>query len=125
MPDDYKGSLLTKYEINDEIGGKINNLIKTKWLPQTDLFGDKRITGFISHGGINSFSEAAYNGIPITVVPLFADQTRNSRAIEMIGVGKKLSKFNIKDSNIVENTIKEVFLKNKNYHINAQKCKIY
>lgn len=57
-----------------EIYGKIPNLYRFKWLPQTQLLFDKRIRAFITHGGQNSFIEASFAGVPQIVISLFADQ---------------------------------------------------
>uniref|UniRef100_A0AC35UE62 Glucuronosyltransferase n=1 Tax=Rhabditophanes sp. KR3021 TaxID=114890 RepID=A0AC35UE62_9BILA len=46
MPDT---TFIWKYELDDGIADGIDNLITSKWLPQTDILADKRLTGFITH----------------------------------------------------------------------------
>jgi len=45
---------------------------------------------FVTHGGMNSVSEALVYGTPMVVIPFFADQPVNARCIEKLGVGKRL-----------------------------------
>ena len=58
-----------------------------KWLPQNDLLAHKNIKAFVSHVGHNSLYEAAYHGVPLVAVPLFADQFPNSKKVEHFGLG--------------------------------------
>ena len=45
---------------------------------------------FITHGGMNSISEALVYGTPMVVIPFASDQPVNARCIEKLGVGKRL-----------------------------------
>ena len=45
---------------------------------------------FVTHGGMNSVSEALVYGVPMVVIPFMADQPTNARRIEELGVGKRL-----------------------------------
>ena len=47
------------------------------WLPQQDLLAHANIKLFITHGGLFSFFEAAYHGVPTIGMPVFADQFNN------------------------------------------------
>lgn len=57
-----------------------------KSVPQLDVL--KMAEVFITHGGMNSVSEALVSGTPMVVIPLVSDQPVNARCIEKLGVGK-------------------------------------
>eukprot|EP00038_Savillea_parva_P007479 m.170433 g.170433 ORF g.170433 m.170433 type:complete len:518 (+) comp13240_c0_seq1:81-1634(+) len=56
------------------------------WFPQNDLLAHDRVVAFLSHGGLNSVSEAAYHGVPVIGLPLFADQWDNLARLEYRGM---------------------------------------
>lgn len=60
---------------------------------------------FVTHGGMNSVSEALVYGTPMVVIPFVSDQPVNARCIEKLGVGKRLEY-----SDVNEDTIKEFVL---------------
>ena len=43
---------------------------------------------FVTHGGMNSVSEALYLGTPMVVIPFVSDQPVNAQCVEKLGVGK-------------------------------------
>ena len=45
---------------------------------------------FVTHGGMNSVSEALVYGTPMVVIPFVSDQPVNGDCVEKLGVGKKL-----------------------------------
>ncbi len=45
---------------------------------------------FVTHGGMNSVSEALVYGTPMVVIPFVSDQPVNADCVEKLGVGKKL-----------------------------------
>lgn len=45
---------------------------------------------FVTHGGMNSVSEALYLGTPMVVIPFVSDQPVNAQCVEKLGVGKKI-----------------------------------
>ena len=45
---------------------------------------------FITHGGMNSVSEAMVHGVPMVVIPFVSDQPVNARQVEKLGLGKVL-----------------------------------
>ncbi len=57
---------------------------------------------FITHGGYNSFQEAAYAGIPLVSMPLFSDQYGITRRMEGHGIGVGLDKLKLSEKSITE-----------------------
>lgn len=70
-------------------------------VPQLEVL--KMADVFVTHGGMNSVSEAFVYGVPMIVIPFMSDQPVNARCIEKLGVGKTLEY-----SNTSKNTIREV-----------------
>lgn len=72
--------------------GKLKNVPSNvhiyKSVPQLDVL--KIADVFVTHGGMNSFSEALVYGTPMVVIPFVSDQPVNARCIEKLGVGKRL-----------------------------------
>lgn len=92
-----------KYEADDlEEAKKCKNVRLFSWVPQRDVFGHPKIRAFISHGGYNSFQEAAFAGVPILSVPLFADQYANMRKVEKHGIGLGMDKLKITEDYVTQ-----------------------
>ena len=58
-------------------------------VPQTEVL--KSADVFVTHGGMNSVSEALVSGTPMVVIPFSSDQPVNARCVEQLGVGKQLA----------------------------------
>ncbi|ULT92308.1 hypothetical protein L3Y34_009815 [Caenorhabditis briggsae] len=82
MPKNYKENLLEvfksepnttfiwKYEHDDvRFAESLENLELVKWAPQTALLNDKRLSAFLSHGGLGSTIETVFFGKP-TIMPI-------------------------------------------------------
>ncbi|PIC50229.1 hypothetical protein B9Z55_001216 [Caenorhabditis nigoni] len=75
-------TFIWKYETNGtEFAKGINNVIFSKWVPQTALLNDDRLTAFLTHGGLGSTNELAHCGKPAVMVPIFGDQVRNANML--------------------------------------------
>ena len=57
---------------------------------------------FVTHGGMNSVSEALVYGVSMVVIPFVSDQPVNAQCIEKLGVGKRLEY-----SEVNKDTLKE------------------
>ncbi|CEF66102.2 UDP-glucuronosyl/UDP-glucosyltransferase family-containing protein [Strongyloides ratti] len=114
-------TFIWKYETpEDGHGLGIDNLILKKWVPQNDLLNDKRLTLFITHGGMGSITEAAFSNTPALAVPIFGDQMRNGKLLERLEIGMVVDSEILGDSKKFREKIKEV-ISNKKYKINLLK----
>ncbi|KIH56445.1 UDP-glucoronosyl and UDP-glucosyl transferase [Ancylostoma duodenale] len=81
-------TFIWKYEDDDtSLFNDHPNIHPMKWVPQNDLLADKRLSLFITHGGMNSMLEAMFHGKPMILIPLFGDQQLNSKNVMRIGTG--------------------------------------
>jgi len=70
------------------LGAMPRNFIVQEFVPQLELL--QRTALFVTHGGMNSVSEALYYGVPLIVIPQSADQHLVGQRIDQLGVGKAL-----------------------------------
>uniref|UniRef100_A0A914VYI9 UDP-glucuronosyltransferase n=1 Tax=Plectus sambesii TaxID=2011161 RepID=A0A914VYI9_9BILA len=71
-----------------------SNVKPLKWTPQVDLLNHPKVKVFITHGGLNSMTEAITSGTPTVAVPLFGDQEHNVAVAVKRGVSVAVSKRN-------------------------------
>ncbi|GMR60604.1 hypothetical protein PMAYCL1PPCAC_30799, partial [Pristionchus mayeri] len=135
MPEEYKQTIretvrrlpdttfIWKYEKpEDKISAGIPNLVESTWVPQRDMLHDPRLTAFITHCGQGSTTESIDAGIPLIVIPVLADQTRNAHQLERNGIGLRLEKTDLAGGDKLEKAIREI-LTNDSYRNNAKKTR--
>ena len=81
--------LSTGSSFNISALGKLpGNFIVRPHVPQLSVLKQARL--FITHGGMNSVSEAMVCGVPMVVIPFTSDQPVNARQVERLNLGKVL-----------------------------------
>ena len=89
-------AILDGLELNDK------KILLLDWAPQLAILRHRSIRMAILHGGINGVHEALHSGVPIIVLPLFADQPANAVAVVHHGLGVKLDIGNLTGTQIAE-----------------------
>ena len=72
------------------LGEPPSNVIVRQFVPQLELL--RRACLFVTHGGMNSVSEALYYDVPLVVIPQGADQVWIANRVAQLGVGKVLDR---------------------------------
>ncbi len=67
-----------------------NHIIVRPYVPQIELLA--RTSVFVTHGGMNSTSEALYYDVPLVLIPHAADQPIVAARVEELGAGMVLNK---------------------------------
>ncbi|ETN85063.1 glycosyltransferase family 28 protein [Necator americanus] len=80
----------------------LGSVAKSKNMPEWLRNADKRLSLFITHGGMNSMLEAMHYGKPVIVIPLFGDQLHNSRNIPRLQIGNILDRTRISQKTLTE-----------------------
>lgn len=88
-----------------KLGRLPDNFLVYHSVPQLSVL--KQADVFITHGGMNSISEALVNGVPMVVIPFMADQPTNARRIEELGLGKRLD-YKVVSSDLLKRTVMEM-----------------
>ncbi|PAV81029.1 hypothetical protein WR25_06210 [Diploscapter pachys] len=101
-------TFIWKYEEEgSQIAKHLPNVHLSTWVPQNALLADKRLSLFITHGGLGSSTELAYLGKPALIIPIFADQTKNGRMLERHGIAHLIHKTDL----LKPEKLKEAILK--------------
>lgn len=82
--------VLWKYESSIIQNDLPPNVKISRWLPQQDVLGHKKIRAFVTHGGLLSMYETVYHGVPAVVMPVFCDHDSNSEKAKADGYALKL-----------------------------------
>ena len=99
----------------ETLGPIPSNFIVKAYIPQIDLL--QRTKLFITHGGMNSTSEALYYGVPLIVIPTGKDQPAIARRVSELGAGIQLSMDGLTSTQIRE-AVSTVF-SNESYRLKA------
>uniref|UniRef100_A0A915MR96 UDP-glucuronosyltransferase n=1 Tax=Meloidogyne javanica TaxID=6303 RepID=A0A915MR96_MELJA len=83
------------------------NVHLRRWINQKELIKHPKTRLLFAHGGYSSFLEAAKAGIPILLVPLFADQGINAKRAQRFGICEILDKKTLNDK-IVEELLRKM-----------------
>jgi len=72
-----------------ELGPVPPNVHVARWVPQADVM--PHAAAMVCHGGSGTVNAGLAAGVPMAVVPLFADQPHNARRIAEIGAGVEIA----------------------------------
>mmetsp|Transcript_16426 Transcript_16426/g.38991 ORF Transcript_16426/g.38991 Transcript_16426/m.38991 type:complete len:432 (+) Transcript_16426:923-2218(+) len=86
---------------------RLPNVHLVEWVDQNAVLAHGALGAFISHGGHNSVSEAAYHGVPTLAVPGFADQSDSAQRLVHHGSAIKIAKRDASAS-AIEASIREL-----------------
>ncbi|XP_071991045.1 UDP-glucuronosyltransferase 3A1-like [Engystomops pustulosus] len=89
------------------------------WVNQNDLLGHPKIRLLVTHGGLNSVTEAVYHGVPILGIPLFADQPDNLVRIKTKLMGEFIPFHEIKSDRFAD--MMQKIIEDRSYKTAAMK----
>ena len=94
-----KEKIIFKYAQLDNVP---DNMLVMPWIPQNDILGHPKVKLFIMHGGNNGQFEAVYHGVPMLVLPVFAEQPANALRIKYKGYGEHLKMDDLEEETFLE-----------------------
>ncbi|WP_239617706.1 macrolide family glycosyltransferase [Cohnella mopanensis] len=97
------------------LGSIPDNITVIPFIPQLQILREADL--FITHGGMNSVNEALYNGVPLLVIPMAADQPIVADRVAALGAGKQLNKETLTAEELRE-AVTEL-LRDESYRINS------
>lgn len=102
-------TFIWKYESDDVSWAEgVHNVHFRKWLPQTTLLADERVSAFLTHGGLGSTNELAHIGKPAIMIPIFGDQGRNAPMLARHGGALVLQKFELEKEEKLTEYVKKI-----------------
>ena len=95
------------FKSKQKIENAPDNVHVVDWMPQNDLLAHPNMRLFVTHGGMNSYIEAVYHGVPLLVAPFAIDQHGTAALVKSQGFGEKLD-LNDFTSDELKNLIKTI-----------------
>ena len=93
------------------------------WAPQLAILRHRSIRMAILHGGMNGVQEALHSGVPIIVLPEFADQPVNADRITHHGLGIRLDPNHLTSTQIIDSIHR---IDEGDYHSRVKKlCRVF
>ncbi|WKX94770.1 hypothetical protein Q1695_011774 [Nippostrongylus brasiliensis] len=119
-------TFIWKYEDDSDAELLTNhpNIHRMTWAPQVDLLGDRRLSLFITHAGMNSALEATFYGKPLVAVPLFSDQILNAKSLEKSGLAVVINRRALNEHSLTA-AIKQVLDPKASYSRKAEAAARY
>ncbi|KAI9296684.1 UDP-Glycosyltransferase/glycogen phosphorylase, partial [Neoconidiobolus thromboides FSU 785] len=114
----------TVYYIKKMINNEYPNIQLLKWAPQYSILNHKNTKLFLSHGGLESITEATMTATSILCLPILGDQLMNCKKIKEMGIGINFE-LNRVESNQVIDSIR-IILKDEDgkYKLNSKKYQL-
>uniref|UniRef100_A0A914KIS7 UDP-glucuronosyltransferase n=1 Tax=Meloidogyne incognita TaxID=6306 RepID=A0A914KIS7_MELIC len=78
------------------------NLMLTRWAPQLEILAHHKTKAFISHGGSKSLREALCTGVPLIVMPVYAEQAFSANLMLALGHAPVINKFTLTEESVFE-----------------------
>nr|CAD2173349.1 unnamed protein product [Meloidogyne enterolobii] len=69
------------------------NILLTKWAPQLEILAHPKTKAYITHGGLKR--EGLCSGVPLILMPLFAEQAHNAQQLLVMGIGPVINKYTL------------------------------
>ncbi|GMR48976.1 hypothetical protein PMAYCL1PPCAC_19171, partial [Pristionchus mayeri] len=106
-------TFIWKYENTSDFfstyqASQVPNVVLTEWVPQLDILADRRLSLFISHGGMASCHELTTFGVPTLFIPIFGDQIHNAAFLAHIGSADVFYKFDMVDSTKIRAAVEKM-----------------
>ncbi|XP_049859784.1 UDP-glucosyltransferase 2-like [Schistocerca gregaria] len=95
------------------------NVKLSKWIPQQSVLAHPNVKVFITQGGLQSFNEATYYGVPLIGIPFMGDQHYNVEKFVAAEIGYRLQFRHVTKDTVLE-AIRTV-LGNPRYRENMKK----
>ncbi|KAK5639952.1 hypothetical protein RI129_010763 [Pyrocoelia pectoralis] len=112
-------TILWKLE-DEDLPNSPDNVIVSKWFPQSSVLKHPNTKLFITQGGLQSIDEAIYEGVPMVGMPFFADQPGNINKMVRKGFGLSFDIGSLEKEHFKQ-TILEV-INNPKYGLNVKKA---
>jgi UDP:flavonoid glycosyltransferase YjiC (YdhE family) len=94
------------------------------WLPQFSMLQHPAVGLFITHAGAESIHESIFSGVPMILIPGFADQAGNAFRVQELGIGKAYHKGFLNSTLLLEGMVEIVTDKQGKYAKNLANYKL-
>ncbi|XP_049780384.1 UDP-glucosyltransferase 2-like [Schistocerca cancellata] len=93
--------VLWKWE-TDDASDLPPNVKMSKWFPQQSVLAHPKVKVFITQGGLQSFNEATYYGVPLIGIPFMGDQHYNVEKFVAAEIGYRLQFRHVTKDTVLE-----------------------